>query len=51
MGLEPGTLISTGSPEGVAVSRRPDPEPFFLRPGDLVEARVRQVGTLQTRIA
>jgi 2-keto-4-pentenoate hydratase/2-oxohepta-3-ene-1,7-dioic acid hydratase in catechol pathway len=51
MGLEPGTLISTGSPEGVAVSRRPDPKPFFLRPGDLVEARVRQVGTLQTRIA
>jgi 2-keto-4-pentenoate hydratase/2-oxohepta-3-ene-1,7-dioic acid hydratase in catechol pathway len=50
MGLQPGTLISTGSPEGVAISRRPDPEPFFLRAGDVVDATVRQVGTLQTRI-
>lgn len=50
MGLEPGTLISTGSPEGVAISRKPDPGPFFLRPGDVVEAIVDQVGTLETRI-
>jgi 2-keto-4-pentenoate hydratase/2-oxohepta-3-ene-1,7-dioic acid hydratase in catechol pathway len=50
MGLAPGTLISTGSPEGVAISRRPDPAPFFLKPGDVVEAEVEQVGTLVTRI-
>lgn len=50
MGLPAGTLISTGSPEGVAISRKPDPTPFFLKPGDRVEASVAQVGTLETRI-
>lgn len=51
MGLDRGDLITTGSPEGVAISRKPDPEPFYLRPGDVVRATVKQIGTLETRIA
>jgi 2-keto-4-pentenoate hydratase/2-oxohepta-3-ene-1,7-dioic acid hydratase in catechol pathway len=49
MGLDRGDLITTGSPEGVAIGR-PDPETYYLKPGDLVEAIVRQVGVLETRI-
>lgn len=51
MGLARGDLITTGSPEGVAISRKPDPEPFFLQPGDVVLATVEQIGTLETTIA
>jgi 5-carboxymethyl-2-hydroxymuconate isomerase len=50
MGLDRGDLITTGSPEGVAIGR-PDPLPFYLQPGDVVHATVRQVGTLETTIA
>jgi len=51
MGLARGDLITTGSPEGVAISRKPDPMPFYLQPGDVVHATVEQIGTLETRIA
>ncbi|MFM1987954.1 MAG: hypothetical protein RJA99_911 [Pseudomonadota bacterium] len=50
MGLDRGDLITTGSPEGVAIGR-PDPMPFYLKPGDVVHAIVEQVGTLETTIA
>lgn len=50
MGLARGDLITTGSPEGVAIGR-PDPEAFYLKPGDIVRATVEQIGTLETRIA
>lgn len=50
MGLDQGDLITTGSPEGVAISR-PDPMPFYLQPGDHVEATIAQIGTLYTHIA
>lgn len=49
MGLDRGDLITTGSPEGVAIGR-PDPLPFYLQPGDVVQATVKQIGTLETRI-
>ncbi len=49
MGLARGDLITTGSPEGVAIGQ-PDPMPFYLKPGDVVEAEVAQVGILETRI-
>lgn len=49
-GLEPGDLIGSGTPEGVALRRQPDPEPFFLKPGDVVRASVEQIGVLETRI-
>ncbi|KQT13331.1 fumarylacetoacetate hydrolase family protein [Ramlibacter sp. Leaf400] len=51
MGLDRGDLVTTGSPEGVAISRKPDPAPFYLQPGDVVRATVHQIGTLETRIA
>lgn len=49
MGLDRGDLITTGSPEGVAIGR-PDPDRFYLKPGDVVRATVEQIGTLETRI-
>lgn len=50
VGLESGDIISSGTPEGVAVHRKPDPRPFFLKPGDIVHAGVDQIGVLETRI-
>ncbi len=41
--LEPGDVISTGSPSGVGAGMVP---PQFLQPGDLVEATVEGIGTL-----
>lgn len=51
VGLEPGDLIGSGTPEGVALHRKPDPSPFYLKPGDIVRASITQVGVLETRIA
>jgi 2-keto-4-pentenoate hydratase/2-oxohepta-3-ene-1,7-dioic acid hydratase in catechol pathway len=48
MTLEPGDIISTGTPSGVGFARTP---PVFLKPGDKVEAEVEGVGTLQVDIA
>ena len=39
--LEPGDIISTGTPSGVGVFRDP---PVFLKPGDVVEAAVEKLG-------
>jgi 2-keto-4-pentenoate hydratase/2-oxohepta-3-ene-1,7-dioic acid hydratase in catechol pathway len=48
MTLEPGDIISTGTPSGVGFARVP---PLFLKPGDRVEAEVQGIGTLQVEIA
>jgi 2-keto-4-pentenoate hydratase/2-oxohepta-3-ene-1,7-dioic acid hydratase in catechol pathway len=48
MTLEPGEIISTGTPSGVGFARVP---PFFLKPGDKVEGEVEGVGILQVEIA
>lgn len=45
--LEPGDVISTGTPAGVGFSRTP---PRFLRPGDVVEVWVEGVGTLRNPV-
>lgn len=50
VGLQAGDVISTGTPEGVALHRKPDPAPYFLKPGDVVEAGVDGIGTLTTFI-
>ena len=47
MTLLPGSLIATGTPEGVGFARQP---PEFLRPGDLVEAEVEGIGVLRNRM-
>jgi 2-keto-4-pentenoate hydratase/2-oxohepta-3-ene-1,7-dioic acid hydratase in catechol pathway len=46
MTLRPGDVISTGTPEGVAVfTGRP-----FLKNGDVVEARISGIGTLRNTV-
>ncbi len=46
--LEPGDIVSTGTPSGVGFARNP---PIFLKPGDEVEAEIQEIGTLQVGIA
>jgi len=41
--LLPGTLILTGTPEGVGMARTP---PVFLRPGDRIEVEIEGIGVL-----
>jgi 2-keto-4-pentenoate hydratase/2-oxohepta-3-ene-1,7-dioic acid hydratase in catechol pathway len=47
MTLPAGTLIATGTPEGVGFARKP---PEFLRPGDVVEAEVEGIGVQRNRV-
>lgn len=42
--LLPGTLILTGTPEGVGMARKP---PVFLKPGDCIEVEIEGIGTLR----
>ena len=46
MTLPPGTLIATGTPEGVGFARTP---PEFIQVGDVVEAEVGGVGKLRNK--
>ncbi len=48
--LEPGDVISTGTPAGVAAGRKPHETPWYLRPGDVIESTVENVGVLRNRI-
>ena len=48
MTLPAGTLIATGTPEGVGAARQP---PEFLTAGDVVEAEVEGLGCLRNLIA
>ncbi len=50
IGLDACDLVTSGTPEGVAVARKPDPTEFFLKPGDKVEAIVDRIGMLETLI-
>ena len=47
MTLEPGDIVATGTPEGVGSAMTP---PRFLKPGDVVETTVKQVGTMNNKI-
>jgi 2-keto-4-pentenoate hydratase/2-oxohepta-3-ene-1,7-dioic acid hydratase in catechol pathway len=47
MTLLPGSIIATGTPDGVGFARTP---PEFLRPGDVMETEVEGVGMLKNRI-
>ena len=46
--LEPGDILFTGTPGGVMQGRPPE-EQHWLRPGDVVEADIQGIGTLQNR--
>jgi acylpyruvate hydrolase len=48
MTLEPGDLIATGTPAGVGSMRDPK---VWLKPGDRVEVRSPQLGSLETTLA
>ena len=50
MGLNPGDVLTTGTPRGVAAGRKPDQAPWWLKPGDVVEAEVENIGLLTNRI-
>jgi len=47
MTLLPGTVILTGTPEGVGFARKP---PIWLKPGDKVEVEVGGIGTLSNPV-
>jgi 2-keto-4-pentenoate hydratase/2-oxohepta-3-ene-1,7-dioic acid hydratase in catechol pathway len=44
--LLPGTVIMTGTPEGVGFARKP---PLFLKDGDVFEVRIGEIGSLFNR--
>jgi len=42
MTLEPGDLITTGTPPGVGLGQKP--EPFYLKAGDVMELGIAKLG-------
>jgi 2-keto-4-pentenoate hydratase/2-oxohepta-3-ene-1,7-dioic acid hydratase in catechol pathway len=46
--LEPGDVISTGTPPGVGMARKP---PLWLKPGDVVEVEISKIGVLRNTVA
>ena len=50
MRLEPGDIITSGTPSGVAIYRKPDKTPYLLRPGDVMESKIERLGKLQNTI-
>ncbi len=48
MTLLPGDVITTGTPPGVGLGVKPDPE--FLKPGDLVELGIEGLGESRQRV-
>jgi 2-keto-4-pentenoate hydratase/2-oxohepta-3-ene-1,7-dioic acid hydratase in catechol pathway len=47
--LVPGTVILTGTPQGVGMAHKP--EPRWLRPGDTVSIEIETIGTLTNPVA
>jgi 2-keto-4-pentenoate hydratase/2-oxohepta-3-ene-1,7-dioic acid hydratase in catechol pathway len=47
MTLEPGDIISTGTPAGVAMSMK---EPKYLNDGDVVEISIEKLGMIKNRM-
>jgi 2,4-didehydro-3-deoxy-L-rhamnonate hydrolase len=48
MTLEPGDLITTGTPAGVGMGRKP--APMYLKPGDVMTLGSEQLGTQRQRV-
>ena len=44
-GFEPGDIVSTGTPAGVAAGHK-GPDSWYLRPGDVVECEIERIGCL-----
>lgn len=47
MTLFPGTVILTGTPDGVGVARK---TPVFLKPKDIIEVEIEGIGVLKNRV-
>jgi 2-keto-4-pentenoate hydratase/2-oxohepta-3-ene-1,7-dioic acid hydratase in catechol pathway len=47
MTLEPGDIVSTGTPSGVGFRRQP---PVFLRDGDIVEVEIERIGSIRNPV-
>jgi 2,4-didehydro-3-deoxy-L-rhamnonate hydrolase len=47
MTLEPGDIVTTGTPAGIGYFRKPQ---VFLKPGDVVEIEAEGIGVLRNRI-
>jgi 2-keto-4-pentenoate hydratase/2-oxohepta-3-ene-1,7-dioic acid hydratase in catechol pathway len=45
--LEPGDVISTGTPPGVGLARKP---PLWMKPGDVVEVEISRIGVLRNTV-
>ena len=43
MTLEPGDIVSTGTPPGVGMARKP---PIYLKPGDVCKVEIERIGEL-----
>ena len=48
MSLQPGDVISTGTPHGVGMAMKP---PVWLREGDIVDLVIDGLGTQRQRVA
>jgi 2-keto-4-pentenoate hydratase/2-oxohepta-3-ene-1,7-dioic acid hydratase in catechol pathway len=48
MVLEPGDVIITGTPPGVALGMKPEPK--FLKAGDIVELSIEGLGAQRQKI-
>ncbi len=46
--LQPGDVIATGTPGGVGAARKP---PLWMKPGDIVEVSISDIGVLRNTIA
>ncbi len=51
MTLEPGDIITSGTPSGVAIYRKPDKTPYLLKPSDMIEAKIENLGRLQNTVS
>jgi 2-keto-4-pentenoate hydratase/2-oxohepta-3-ene-1,7-dioic acid hydratase in catechol pathway len=47
LALEPGDVLSTGTPDGVGAGRKP---PLWMKPGDRIEVTIEKIGTLANPI-
>ncbi|MDD5603087.1 MAG: fumarylacetoacetate hydrolase family protein [Eubacteriales bacterium] len=47
MTLYPGTIIMTGTPEGVGFARKP---PLFMKSGDTIEIEIEKIGILMNKV-
>ena len=48
MVLEPGDIIITGTPPGVALGMKPEPK--FLKPGDVVTLGIEKLGEQKQKV-